>query len=77
MPTKHTRRWCSRPWSHPCLFCTVGLHCRLCQAAQEDTPVNQLAWHDGMLFFNGAIRKTIPPNATAAGLDLVAQAVSI
>ncbi|GAB4817667.1 hypothetical protein N2152v2_004713 [Parachlorella kessleri] len=56
------------------MICLAGLLFR-CHGAQEDTPVNQLAWHDGMLFFNGAIRKSIPPNATVAGLDVAAQAV--
>lgn len=45
------------------------------RAAQEDTPVSELAWHDGMLFFGGALRKTVPPNTTATGLDVASQAV--
>ena len=35
-------------------------------AQGEDTGIAQLASHDGMLFFGGALRKTLPPNATAA-----------
>jgi len=35
----------------------------------ENTPVQALAWHDGMVIFNGALRKAIPPNATTASPD--------
>lgn len=34
-------------------------------AEGEDTSVQNLAWHDGMYFFNDALRMTVPPNATA------------
>lgn len=39
----------------------------LAEIAQgEDTSIQNLAWHDGMVIFNGALRKAIPPNATSA-----------
>lgn len=41
---------------------------------QEDTSLSELGSHDGMYFFNGALRKTVPPNATSGSPDSVAAA---
>lgn len=45
-----------------------------CRAVEEDTSLANLASHDGMIFFNGALRKTVPPNAPSGSPSAVAAA---
>ena len=53
------------------LFLPTSLpHCSA--ITQEDTPLDHLAAHDGMLLFNGAVRKTIPPQAPSGSPSSVA-----